>query len=61
LVIGVGKRYHKLPDEVLQYFRERHIAVDVMSTPNATSTFNILNQEGRVVGGAMLPEWDDDE
>ena len=61
MVIGVGKRYHKLPDEVLQYFRERHIAVDVMSTPNATSTFNILNQEGRVVGGAMLPEWDDDE
>ena len=60
-MIGVGKRYHKLPDEVLQYFRERHIAVDVMSTPNATSTFNILNQEGRVVGGAMLPEWDDDE
>jgi NADH dehydrogenase [ubiquinone] 1 alpha subcomplex assembly factor 3 len=60
VVIGVGKRYHRIPESVLQPLRDRKIAVDVMDTPNAATTFNILNQEGRIVGGALLPEWDDD-
>ena len=55
VVVGLGARgpRERLAD-VEQHFREEGIALEQMDTANAVHTFNILNDEGRTVGGAFL-------
>ena len=55
VVVGLGARgpRERLAD-VEAHFREEGIALEQMDTPNAVHTFNILNDEGRTVGGAFL-------
>ena len=55
VVVGLGARgpRERLVD-VEAHFREEGIALEQMDTANAVHTFNILNDEGRTVGGAFL-------
>ncbi|KAG7668886.1 hypothetical protein Ndes2437B_g06615 [Nannochloris sp. 'desiccata'] len=55
VVIGCGTTIGKLPETFVQQLKERDINVEVLDTVNAVATFNILNQEGRAVVGALLP------
>ncbi len=55
VVIGCGANIHRLPDTLTRGLAAKGIAVEVASTPNALATFNVLNQEGRVTAGALLP------
>ena len=55
IVLGCGHAIEQVPQELLLQLKERDIAVEAMDTVNAVATFNILNQEGRKVVGAMLP------
>ena len=55
VVIGCGTVIGKVPDTFVQQLKERDINIEVLDTVNAVATFNILNQEGRAVVGAMLP------
>lgn len=55
LVLGTGSRTEPVPEGVLRALRERGVSIEVLDTVNAIATFNILNQEGRKVVGALLP------
>ncbi len=55
VVIGCGETIQRLPDTLTQGLAAKGIAVEVASTPNALATFNVLNQEGRITAGALLP------
>lgn len=57
LFIGCGKHAPsplRLAPEIHQFFREQGIMLEVTTTPNAATTFNILNAEHRHVGAALL-------
>ncbi|KAG0580021.1 hypothetical protein KC19_4G142200 [Ceratodon purpureus] len=56
LVLGCGKRMGRVSKELRDYLRSNGIKLEAIDTANATSTFNILNEEGRVVAAAMLPQ-----
>ena len=55
VVIGCGESIQRLPDTLTRGLAAKGIAVEVASTPNAIATFNVLNEEGRVTAGALLP------
>ncbi|CAK0784264.1 hypothetical protein CVIRNUC_007468 [Coccomyxa viridis] len=55
VVIGCGENIQRLPDALTRGLAAKGIAVEVASTPNAIATFNVLNEEGRVTAGALLP------
>lgn len=44
-----------LSEEVLEYLRELGVAADVSDTSRATSTFNVLVEEGRSVAAVLIP------
>ena len=55
VVIGCGETIQRLPDTLTRGLAAKGIAVEVASTANALATFNVLNQEGRITAGALLP------
>ncbi|CAM9683943.1 unnamed protein product [Chrysoparadoxa australica] len=55
LVIGCGARMEKPPCPELQAFlQEKGVQLEMMDTPNACKTFNVLNGDGRRVAAALL-------
>lgn len=55
LVVGCGAKMQPLPQQLNDYLRARNIAVESLDTRNALSYFNFMNDEGRMVVGALLP------
>ncbi|KAK0535181.1 hypothetical protein OC834_001605 [Tilletia horrida] len=55
LVFGTGKTVLPLPQSVKSYLNSLGVQVDVQNTRAACSTFNLLIEEGRRVGAALLP------
>ncbi|XP_028146444.2 NADH dehydrogenase [ubiquinone] 1 alpha subcomplex assembly factor 3 [Diabrotica virgifera virgifera] len=57
LVIGVGDRLDNFDfyKNLLPFMRKQKIALEILPTESACSTFNFLNSEGRNVVGAMIP------
>lgn len=56
LILGCGRRMGRVSKELRDYLRKNGIKLEAVDTANATSTFNILNEEGRIVAAAMLPQ-----
>jgi uncharacterized protein len=54
LLIGSGVDLRPLPESVRWRFRELKIGIEVMATPPAARTYNILAQEGRKVAAALI-------
>jgi uncharacterized protein len=54
LLIGAGEVPMPLPGSLRQNFREAGVAVDVMTTASAASTYNVLLGEGRRVAAALV-------
>mmetsp|Transcript_13684 Transcript_13684/g.23152 ORF Transcript_13684/g.23152 Transcript_13684/m.23152 type:complete len:228 (+) Transcript_13684:151-834(+) len=54
VIFGTGATSLKIPEELIEALRKAGTTVDVMSTANACTTFNILNQESRAVACALL-------
>ena len=54
LIVGTGRTIAALNEETLNYLKELGVAVDASDTVNATSTFNVLVEEGRERGGGAL-------
>src|SRR4051795_888558 len=52
--IGSGKMPWMMPDSLRWRFREARIGVEVMPTPPAVRTYNILFGERRRVGAALI-------
>ncbi|KIM63615.1 hypothetical protein SCLCIDRAFT_1214009 [Scleroderma citrinum Foug A] len=55
LVFGTGARMEFVPPRIRSYTRELGIQLEVMDTKNASSTYNLLAEEGRRVAAALLP------
>ncbi|KAI0658482.1 DUF498-domain-containing protein [Cubamyces menziesii] len=55
LLLGTGQRVEMLPPALRQHLVKVGVQVDVMSTRNACSTYNLLAEEGRRVAAALLP------
>jgi hypothetical protein len=45
----------RVSDELRKSLMVAGIGIEVMDTVNALATFNVLNEEGRMVVGAFLP------
>ncbi len=54
VLIGAGTVPLPMPETLRWLFRERHIAVDVMTTNAAASTYNVLLSENRRVAAALV-------
>ncbi|RKO97544.1 hypothetical protein CXG81DRAFT_5553, partial [Caulochytrium protostelioides] len=55
LVIGTGQTMWPLPPALRDTLRRYGMQIEVQSTRRAAATFNVLAQEGRRVGVALLP------
>jgi uncharacterized protein len=55
VLIGTGPRQVFLPPQALRPLIEAGVGVEMMSTPAACRTFNILAAEDRKVAAAILP------
>ncbi len=54
LLLGCGARMGLLPSALRKGLREKGIVVDVMDSPAACRTYNILLAEGRRVAAALF-------
>ena len=62
VILGLGESTGPHLDDVVFTMRDLGIAIEQMDTSNAVHTFNILNDENRTVGAAILtlrPRGDD--
>jgi NADH dehydrogenase [ubiquinone] 1 alpha subcomplex assembly factor 3 len=55
LLLGTGKTIAQPPPSIRQYINQLGIQLDVMDSSNASSTYNLLSEEGRRVAAALLP------
>eukprot|EP01135_Chromosphaera_perkinsii_P010644 Nk52_evm44s2192 gene=Nk52_evmTU44s2192 len=55
LVIGTGTKVEAIDMKVREFFRSKGIALEVLDTANACSTYNFLCEEGRVAAAALIP------
>ena len=55
LLLGAGARMQLLPAALRKALRDQGIVVDVMDSPAACRTYNVLLAEGRRVAAALLP------
>lgn len=58
LVVGTGVKIEQLSKDVRDYMKKHSIALEVLDTPNACSTFNFLLEEGRLTAAALIPPSD---
>lgn len=56
LILGTGKRQHFPPLALLKPVMAAGRTLDVMDTPAACRTYNILMSEGRAVAAALIIE-----
>ncbi|KAG0498819.1 hypothetical protein HPP92_003510 [Vanilla planifolia] len=55
LVLGCGRHIDFVNEELQQFLRSIGIKLEAIDSRNAASTYNILNEEGRMVAAALLP------
>ncbi len=55
LLIGAGAQFSVLPPSKRAAYLDLGFSVDLMDTPAACRTFNVLNAEGRRVAAALIP------
>ncbi|MQP65358.1 hypothetical protein GE253_08355 [Niveispirillum sp. SYP-B3756] len=55
LLLGCGAKMQLLPSALRKALREAGVVVDVMDSPAACRTYNVLLAEGRRVAAALLP------
>lgn len=54
IVLGVGEQMHTPDVELMAALAERAIGLEIMSTPSACRTFNVLVHEERRVVAALI-------
>ena len=55
LLVGTGEEISYIPADFRRHLEEVGIGVEVMSSPSACRTYNILLSEGRRIAAALLP------
>ncbi|KAI9299190.1 DUF498-domain-containing protein, partial [Neoconidiobolus thromboides FSU 785] len=55
MIFGMGKSMVPLGKSITSYLNSLGIQIEIMDTRNACSTYNVLIEEGRLVGAVILP------
>ncbi|XP_047978996.1 uncharacterized protein LOC125220906 [Salvia hispanica] len=55
LVLGCGRHIQPVNPELRSFIRSTGMKLEVIDSRNAASTYNILNEEGRIVAAALIP------
>lgn len=55
LLLGLGPQIGRAPDALLDAAEAAGLRVEVMSTPSAARSYNVLLSEGRRVAVALIP------
>ncbi|XP_004510155.1 uncharacterized protein [Cicer arietinum] len=55
LIVGCGRNIHPVDPELRRFVRSTGMKLEAVDSRNAASTYNILNEEGRIVAAALLP------
>ncbi|KAK1307252.1 hypothetical protein QJS10_CPA10g01107 [Acorus calamus] len=55
LILGCGRHIQPVDPELRKFIRSSGMKLEVLDSRNASSTYNILTEEGRAVGAALLP------
>ncbi|KAH6755080.1 NADH dehydrogenase ubiquinone 1 alpha subcomplex assembly factor-like protein [Perilla frutescens var. hirtella] len=55
LIIGCGRYIQPVNPELRSFIRSIGMKLEVVDSRNAASTYNILNEEGRIVAAALIP------
>ncbi|KAJ7961830.1 NADH dehydrogenase [ubiquinone] 1 alpha subcomplex assembly factor 3 [Quillaja saponaria] len=55
LIIGCGRQVEPIDPELRRFVRSTGMKIEAVDSRNAASTYNILNEEGRIVAAALLP------
>ncbi|MCL7050458.1 hypothetical protein MKW94_001799, partial [Papaver nudicaule] len=55
LLLGTGRQVQHVDPELRRFIRSTGMKLEAIDSRNAASTFNILNEEGRIVAAALLP------
>ncbi|XP_027106668.1 uncharacterized protein [Coffea arabica] len=55
LILGCGRHIQPASPDLRQFIRSTGMKLEAIDSRNAASTYNILNEEGRIVAAALLP------
>uniref|UniRef100_A0A1D1YFX7 NADH dehydrogenase [ubiquinone] 1 alpha subcomplex assembly factor 3 n=1 Tax=Anthurium amnicola TaxID=1678845 RepID=A0A1D1YFX7_9ARAE len=55
LILGCGRHIQPVSPQLRQFIRSTGMKLEALDSRNASSTYNILNEEGRIVAAALLP------
>ncbi|KAK6919874.1 NDUFAF3/Mth938 domain-containing protein [Dillenia turbinata] len=55
LIVGCGKYIQPVDPKLREFIRSTGMKLEAIDSRNAASTYNILNEEGRIVAAALLP------
>ncbi|KAB1225051.1 NADH dehydrogenase [ubiquinone] 1 alpha subcomplex assembly factor 3 [Morella rubra] len=55
LILGCGRYIEPVGPELRRFIQSTGMKLEVLDSRNASSTYNILNEEGRIVAAALLP------
>ncbi|XP_010052711.2 uncharacterized protein LOC104441313 [Eucalyptus grandis] len=55
LLLGCGRDIQPVDPDLRRFIRSTGMKLEVLDSRNASSTYNILNEEGRIVAAALLP------
>ncbi|KAA8515780.1 hypothetical protein F0562_018609 [Nyssa sinensis] len=55
LILGCGRHVKQVDPELQRFIRSTGMKLETIDSRNAASTYNILNEEGRIVAAALLP------
>uniref|UniRef100_A0A2P2QLL4 NADH dehydrogenase [ubiquinone] 1 alpha subcomplex assembly factor 3 n=1 Tax=Rhizophora mucronata TaxID=61149 RepID=A0A2P2QLL4_RHIMU len=55
LILGCGRHIQPIDLELRNFIRSTGMKLEAIDSRNAASTYNILNEEGRIVAAALLP------
>ncbi|KAK2405974.1 NADH dehydrogenase ubiquinone 1 alpha subcomplex assembly factor protein (DUF498/DUF598) [Trifolium repens] len=55
LIVGCGRNIQHVDPELRRFIRSTGMKLEAVDSRNAASTYNILNEEGRIVAAALLP------
>ncbi|KAE9459924.1 hypothetical protein C3L33_08169, partial [Rhododendron williamsianum] len=55
LILGCGRYIQQVDPELRRFIRSTGMKLEALDSRNAASTYNILNEEGRIVAAAFIP------
>ncbi|XP_073155814.1 uncharacterized protein [Henckelia pumila] len=55
LILGCGRHIQPIDPKLRSFIRSTGMKLEAVDSRNAASTYNILNEEGRIVAAALLP------